>query len=68
MAQQASPKERVFEPFFTTKSTSGGTGLGLSIARRIVRSYGGDVSVGNAFGSGAQAVLRIPISSEAAET
>jgi signal transduction histidine kinase len=59
--------DRVFEPFFTTKEKSGGTGLGLSITRRIVRSYGGDVSVSNANGSGARAVLRIPVADEATE-
>jgi signal transduction histidine kinase len=35
----------VFDPFFTTKPPGEGTGLGLEIARRLVRSYRGDLMV-----------------------
>jgi len=35
----------VFDPFFTTKAPGQGTGLGLDIARRLIRRYGGDISV-----------------------
>ena len=34
---------RVFEPHFSTRS--GGTGLGLAITRRLVESWGGEVSL-----------------------
>ena len=34
---------RIFEPQFSTRST--GTGLGLAIVQRLVRSWGGTVSV-----------------------
>jgi two-component system nitrogen regulation sensor histidine kinase NtrY len=34
---------RVFEPQFSTRST--GTGLGLAIVQRLVRAWGGDVTV-----------------------
>ena len=63
----AAQLDRVFEPFFTTKAKSGGTGLGLSITRRIVQSYGGDVSVANSSGSGARLMLKIPVAHGAAE-
>jgi signal transduction histidine kinase len=36
---------RIFDPFFTTKPPGQGTGLGLDIARRLIRRYGGDLSV-----------------------
>jgi signal transduction histidine kinase len=36
---------RIFDPFVTTKPPGQGTGLGLEIARRLARSYQGDVTV-----------------------
>jgi signal transduction histidine kinase len=63
----AAQLDRVFEPFFTTKARTGGTGLGLSITRRIVQSYGGEISVSNTSGIGARAMLRIPMAHGAAE-
>ena len=36
---------KVFDPFFTTKPPGQGTGLGLDIARRLIKRYGGDISV-----------------------
>jgi signal transduction histidine kinase len=41
---------RIFEPQFSTRST--GTGLGLAIVQRLVRSWGGSVSVESAVGQG----------------
>ena len=41
---------RIFEPQFSTRST--GTGLGLAIVQRLVRSWGGGVSVESVYGEG----------------
>ena len=41
---------RIFEPQFSTRST--GTGLGLAIVQRLVRSWGGSVSVQSVHGEG----------------
>lgn len=55
-------RERVFSP--GASGPGGGTGLGLGISRRVARSIGGDVEIGNATsaddGSGAVFVLRLP--------
>ncbi|HEY1789212.1 MAG TPA: ATP-binding protein [Verrucomicrobiae bacterium] len=36
---------KIFDPFFTTKDVGEGMGLGLSICHRIIRGYGGHVTV-----------------------
>ena len=36
---------KIFDPFFTTKPPGMGTGLGLDIARRLLKSYQGDINV-----------------------
>ncbi len=48
---------RVFEPQFSTKSS--GTGLGLAIVRRLVESWGGDVTVDSVAGEGTTVHLRL---------
>jgi len=49
--------DKVFNPFFTTKTD--GTGLGLAITYRIVQSYCGQVSVGNALNGGAEFIITL---------
>ena len=41
---------RVFEPHFSTRSA--GTGLGLAIVRRLVESWGGNVTAESELGLG----------------
>ncbi|MGD8600065.1 MAG: ATP-binding protein [Gemmatimonadota bacterium] len=50
---------RVFEPQFSTRST--GTGLGLAIVQRLVKAWGGDVTVTSRVGEGTtvEVVLRV---------
>ncbi|RDK11681.1 sensor histidine kinase [Cupriavidus lacunae] len=55
IAPEALP--RLFEPFFTTKETGQGLGLGLAISSSIVREFGGQLSVANVPGGGAQFTL-----------
>lgn len=49
---------RVFEPHFSTRST--GTGLGLAIVRRLVESWGGQVSLESEVGVGTSVIVRVP--------
>lgn len=57
-------REAVFRPFFRLESsrnmTTGGVGLGLTIARDILRSHGGDLTLGQSPKSGLRARLTLP--------
>ncbi len=50
---------RVFEPHFSTRST--GTGLGLAIVRRLVESWGGEVSMSSRRGEGTSVTVRMNV-------
>lgn len=58
-------RQRIFEPFARLDASrsreSGGAGLGLAIVDRIVRSHGGEITVGDAEEGGAVFVTRWPI-------
>jgi two-component system osmolarity sensor histidine kinase EnvZ len=58
-------REEVFKPFYRLDASrneeTGGTGLGLTIARDILRSHGGDLTLGDSPLGGLRAVLRVPV-------
>jgi PAS domain S-box-containing protein len=56
--------DRLFEPFFTTRRAGEGSGLGLAICRRIVTSYGGELSVESEPGQWTRFVVRLPKADE----
>jgi signal transduction histidine kinase len=53
--------EKVFQPFFTTKPTGQGTGLGLSLSYDIIKAHGGEISIKNNPGEGAEFIITLPI-------
>src|SRR5262249_38669836 len=46
-------RARIFDPYFSTKRGAG-MGLGLFIARRLVQSWGGQITVETELGRGSQ--------------
>jgi two-component system sensor histidine kinase RstB len=58
-------RQRIFEPFARLDASrsreSGGAGLGLAIVERIVRSHGGEITVGEAEEGGAAFITRWPV-------
>ena len=51
-------KDKLYQPFYSTRAQ--GTGLGLSIARQIVEQHGGQLTLDDRKGGGAQAVATLP--------
>lgn len=51
--------ERIFDPFFTS-GKKGGSGLGLAFCRRVMRSFGGDITCMSEVGRGAEFTLSFP--------
>jgi two-component system sensor histidine kinase PhcS len=51
---------RVFDPFFTTKDVGEGMGLGLTICYRIIKEYGGRVTVNSEPGQFCEFRLEFP--------
>ena len=58
-------RELAFQPFRrlddTRPRSASGLGLGLAIARDVVRSHGGEISLGTAPMGGLRAILRLPV-------
>lgn len=59
-------RERIFDPFFSTKGVGRGLGLGLSISYNIIKDFGGDLSVVEPEGGGAE--FRIDLRGAAEES
>ncbi|MEZ5541241.1 MAG: ATP-binding protein [Pseudomonadota bacterium] len=57
--------DNLFEPYISTKPK--GSGLGLAIVKKIVEEHAGTISAENAAGGGAQVVIRLMLSAEAAD-
>jgi len=51
---------RVFESFYTTKPKGEGTGIGLSVVNRIIKRFGGHVTVESAVGVGTTFYVYLP--------
>lgn len=54
--------DQVFNPFFTMKKD--GSGLGLTICKRIIDSYGGNITIQSIVNQGTQVEIHIPLSIE----
>jgi PAS domain S-box-containing protein len=54
-------KSRIFDPYFTTKKPGKGTGMGLSLVHRIVKKYGGDITVTSNVGIGTTFQVYFPV-------
>ena len=48
---------RIFEPRFSTRTS--GSGLGLAVSRRMVESWGGEISVQSREGHGTEVTVRL---------
>ena len=59
--------DKIFEPFFTTKPIGTGTGLGLYVSYNMAMKQGGDLTVANRPGGGAEFTLRVPVNDAAAD-
>jgi len=59
---------RILDEFYRTRTAkemvSGGTGLGLPIVKRIVETYGGNISVESEVGKGSRFTFRLPLHAE----
>ncbi len=53
--------EHIFDPYFTTKAKGKGTGLGLAVVQGIIKSFGGNISVGSRLGEGSIFTIFLPV-------
>lgn len=64
----AQTMQRIFEPFFTTKDKSEGSGMGLAMVHKIVKNYGGEVTVTSRPGKGSVFEVYLPLLADAPES
>lgn len=64
---EAEIRDHVFEPFISSKNTVG-VGMGLTVARHALRNLGGEVSLTDRPGGGAQAILMHPVTKRLPKT
>lgn len=55
---------QIFDPLFTTKAPGRGTGLGLSTAKRLVRTWDGEICVESEVGQGTRMRIFLPLTRE----
>lgn len=54
--------ERLFDPYFTTKATSvKGRGMGLFVIQKMVKKYGGEITVSSEYGRGTTFTILFPL-------
>lgn len=53
--------EKIFDPYFTTKEIGKGTGMGLAIIHRIMKDYGGTITVETQLGQGTTFHVYFPV-------
>jgi len=53
-------KRRVFDPFYTTKPVGQGTGVGLTLTERILKRYGGNISMDSQKHKGTAVTIVLP--------
>ena len=63
-----SNRDKIFEPFFTTKKVGKGTGLGMYVSYRIIKDYGGRITVNSKIDEGTTFEISFPAVSEKSET
>ncbi|NTW69107.1 MAG: response regulator [Chlorobiaceae bacterium] len=54
---------KLFDPFFTS-GRKGGTGLGLAFCKRVMHSFGGDITCNSVHGEYTEFVLSLPVLAE----
>lgn len=60
-------RDHAFEPFISSKNTVG-VGMGLTVARHALRNLGGEVTLTDRPGGGAQAILMHPVTKRLPKT
>lgn len=60
MGMDEETRLRATEAFYTTRADAGGTGLGLAMVASFCRSFGGQLQIQSALGSGTSVILTFP--------